>query len=151
MANYEPHKLIGTIFTFILLYNTACKALIQERTVNAISIGIEVGTGYHYSSEAELKLKNSIFSLRYKAEYDHEGNVVMLTIYRPEGILEYQKQDLLQDPALLKSINLPFTQHLKYLSNQGLFNNSELVPASMLNDSVLISTQGTLNMFFNLD
>jgi len=144
-------KLIATIFAFILLNHTSCKTQIQERSVNSISMGIEVQTGYVFSPEAEIKLNNKIYSLRHKAEYDYKGNIVKLTIYKPEGKLEYDKHDLLKDSGLLQYINLPISQHLRYSSLQGLFDENKMVPARVINDSVLISTEGTSKMFYSLN
>ncbi|MHA4847190.1 hypothetical protein ACX0G7_23695 [Flavitalea antarctica] len=145
------YRLIKIIWVISIIHFTSCKNHIQERRIRLIFTGIEVLPGYVYSPESEYKVNNKLYSLRDVAEYDPNGSIIKLTIFKPEGILEYDKDHLIKDSALLKSVSLPTRHHLKYVSEKGLIDENKIFPVEVINESIFVVSEGILTVFYKLD
>jgi hypothetical protein len=76
---------------------------------------------YAYSDDF-YSLNNDTFSLRSKIEYDMSNCLSFFVLYKPEGALEYTKDDVLNDPSLLYFTNGTYIQNWKNINDTLLFN-----------------------------
>jgi hypothetical protein len=90
----------------------------KEKKVREISVAIEiVDSDFVFSDKSTFKLGEATYSFRKKAIYGKNGVVQKLIIYKPEGALEYNEDNILDDPALMIDSGLPTRQ------NWGLVNS----------------------------
>jgi hypothetical protein len=75
---------------------------------------------YTYSNDF-YSVNNDTFSLRTKIEYDTSGCLLSFVLYKPEGQLEYTKDDILKDSSLLQLTKGTYMQNWKNINNT-LFN-----------------------------
>tara|TARA_A100000171_G_scaffold52292_1_gene69964 strand:+ start:820 stop:1293 length:474 start_codon:yes stop_codon:yes gene_type:complete len=127
---------LGVLLTSCL--SVSCQTDKKANIVQAIAKGIQVESEYHYfSQEADKKIGKTNYSLRSKVEYDLNGDVLRLLVYKPEGVLEYGKEDLVNDKNVLASYGYSFKN--KYtISEDGLFDSNEkVIPTKRLERNIL--------------
>jgi hypothetical protein len=127
-------KLKGLNLLLWLLVLSSCLVVKIDKKVMNIYSGIEVENRlYKYSEESSLEINGVYYSLRQEAVYDEDGVLQKVISYRSEGILEYIRQNLLDDPELIKYWGFPL--HQAYLSVNGeLFLNENNDKAQKIND-----------------
>ncbi|MEZ4878019.1 MAG: hypothetical protein R2805_10775 [Flavobacterium sp.] len=143
-------KSTNTLFSFFaMLLFLSCNA--QNKTIIVeILTGVEIkGDGYTYSEESIFNLGGKKYSLRSKANYDSNGNIQQLEIYKSEGKLNYDRPNLINDRSLLEFYGLPFQQKITY-SNDVLKNGDDEINATSIGD-YLISTSDSVVRFYKLN
>tara|TARA_R110001592_G_scaffold207494_1_gene458372 strand:- start:340 stop:810 length:471 start_codon:yes stop_codon:yes gene_type:complete len=140
-----------TLFVIFASYlSVSCQTDKKVNTVQAIAKGIQVESeDYYFSEEADKKIGETNYSLRSKVEYDLNGDVLRLLVYKPEGVLEYGKEDLVNDKNVLTSYGYSFKN--KYtISEDGLFDSNEkVVPTEKLERNILSTkTDNKVTFYF---
>lgn len=140
-------KSTNALFLFLgLLLFSSCDAQ-DKTTVMEILTGKEVGNaGYIYSDDSIFKLGNKEYSLRSKAIYDADGNIQQLVVYKSEGKLNYNRNDLLGDKKLLDYYELPFQQKMSY-SDGKLMDKNNKIAVTYIEDYLINKDDGVVRFY----
>lgn len=81
---------------------------------NAVKIESD---NYVFSRESTFNIdRRHKYSIRQKAIYDKEGVIEKFILYKPEGIIAYSKENIIQDKRLLEYSGFPFIQKWFYVN-----------------------------------
>jgi len=143
-------QLIGIVL--VLLLTMSVVACVRDYTVNTIieicdAVNIEKNTPYSYLKESTFVTEGRAYSLRDKAVYKN-GEIDQLTVYRSDGVLTYQKAELLRDTALLNKINLPIKQKWYNKDNLLIKGPADKIVVSRINENICAVTNGKVTRFF---
>jgi hypothetical protein len=98
------------LFIFLIALSS-CVAPETGKRVTTIYSGVKIDdTGYVYSEESILEINGGYYFLRKEAIYDQNGDLQKVISYKPEGSLDYTRQDLLGDLALINLWVFPLHQ-----------------------------------------
>lgn len=78
---------------------------------------VKIDNGYVYSEESIFEVGGVKYLLRHKAVYGTDGVVEQFLSYKPEGVIKYDKEELLRDKKIVDSAGLPFGQKWTYKSS----------------------------------
>ncbi|CAM3972996.1 hypothetical protein FLCU109888_11785 [Flavobacterium cucumis] len=134
----QVKKLTNFIFLLsIILFFTGCNA--QNKIVFIeILTGVEVQNNiYDYSEESFFILNDIKYSLRSKAKYDINGDIQQLMVYKSDGILIYEKNQLLENKDLISYYNVPAHQNFSYLNEGLLISNNEKIKVVSIGDYII--------------
>ena len=113
---------------------------------------VKITDGNHtFSEESIFKVNKTIYSLRTKAIYDKSGTIEKLILYKPEGILEYNKEHLLKDRKIMNYSGFPFSQKWSYV-NGSLTDDSinYISSVTKVSDYILKSEKNKKTIFYKL-
>lgn len=145
--NILPLKPINMLGITILLF-LSCTASKRELEIRSISKGITVDENYYYSKSADKEIGKVKYSLRSKAEYD-SGRIIRLTIYYPEGDLNYEISDLMDDPDLLSSHGYSNECKVELYKDQLLdYNDSISYPVTKIAQNLFKVKKGKIYFFY---
>ena len=151
------------IYTLILIVSVAsgCTSIdikeIQnikhENKIKEIFTAVKVtDSNYVYSDESVYKINKKTYSLREKAIYNKNGDIEKLIIYKSEGILEYNKEKILNDIKILKYSGFPLSQKWRFINNNITdSNNNKISKATILNKYILMSTKDKKVIFYKIE
>lgn len=88
----------------------------SERIVEIFS-AVKINDGYIYSAESILEADGTKYLLRQKAIYGRDGEVAQFLLYKPEGVIEYSKAEVLKDKKIIDHAGLPSKQKWTYKSD----------------------------------
>lgn len=133
-------KLINLLSAFLVMMCCAnCDAQTESKIVE-IYTGIEiVDKNYDYSEESVFNLNNVEYSLRSRAIYDLDGEIEQLIIYKVEGAIEYDKNQLLEDKNLLDYYGFPIDQNFIYSDGYIIKSENERIKVVKAGEDYLIS------------
>lgn len=144
-------KLSSKILFFLLIFSViSCKGQDTEMKVISILSGIEVvNSDYVYSEESVFKLKDKAYSLRAKADYEN-GELIKIIVYKSEGIIEYNKDDILKDSAIASNYGFPTKQNWKFTNSKGLIKDYEVIKAKLSDDFIIEIKEGSSVIIYQL-
>jgi len=141
MSFQKQKSLTSAFFTFIVLVfsTVSCDMKEERRSVQEIINGLQLedGSSYIYSEESLIELGKEKYSLRKKAIYDLRGNLMKIEIYKPEGILSYTKEEILQDSILFELLGFPLKQSWYFQDNKLVKENNKTIKVFMLEENYL--------------
>lgn len=121
-----------------------------SKKVSEIHTAIRIDNkGYVFSEESFIEINGSYYSLRQKAIYDDEGDLQTIILYKPEGKIEYQKDDLKKDKAIIKNTEMPLNQQWIF-RNGKLKTESQAIGVQKVNDSLVMTNIGIETIFYEL-
>lgn len=134
---------------FIVL--VGCNAQTPTYKLDEIWIAKEVkDKGYIYSEDSQLKLSEKLFSLRYKAFYGINGEIVQLKKYLPEGSLIYGQEDLRKDKQIYMSVGIPQNLSWTIKDNKIIKGNSKVFAVENLTDSLFCQKLNDNSIIFKI-
>ena len=98
----------------VCLGGCAKYAVIDSGRVVEIFLAVKIDDGYVYSKESIFEVGGVKYLLRYKAVYGIDGVVEQFVSYKSEGVIKYDKEELLRDKKIVDSAGLPFWQKWTY-------------------------------------
>ena len=116
---------------------TSCKRIDKQKTIISILKGIEVDSNYVYSDESILVINNKKYSLRAISEYEN-GKLNKITVFKSEGILEYNKQDVINDIAIAEYYGFPLEQNWIYNPNKGLIKGNQIIEIKLSQQYIIL-------------
>lgn len=131
---YFNHFLVSLIV--ILIGFASCKGQNETKRVVEIFNGIEIGND-SFSEESVFEISGQKYSLRGRAFYTLDGNINNLIVYKPEGSLEYDKDDILNDSDILGFYGFPLKQNWTYQNNQFVNKKGEIIEVQKVNEKLL--------------
>lgn len=96
--------------------------------VKTILRGVKINTiSYQYSNcEESVCISNSdTISLRNKAEYNTQGMLTIFTIFKSEGALQYSRDDVLNDTALLCNTHIELENKWRFICDTVITNEKD--------------------------
>tara|TARA_R110002049_G_scaffold286226_1_gene467889 strand:+ start:3916 stop:4377 length:462 start_codon:yes stop_codon:yes gene_type:complete len=146
-------RLTKSVFiTTLMLGMTSCKGQIETNKVIEIFKGIEIGNdSYSFSEESVFELNGQKYSLRGRAFYTLDGNINNLIVYKPEGALEYDKDDILNDSDILGFYGFPINQNWTYKNNQLVNKKGEVIEVQKVNEKLLKLKETDRITFFKIN
>lgn len=101
----------------------------NECTVIEISTTMKIipEYGYVHSPESVFKAGAEIFSLRAKVAYGDDGVEEKLFVYKPEGVLEYGKEEIRRDLRLLDQFRIRVSPKLRWIDGDLIDSTGESV------------------------
>jgi len=125
-----------------MVFFVSCEAQKKSKIVEIFTAVEMVDKNYNYSDESVFKLDNIEYSLRSKAIYDASGDIQQLIIYKPEGTLEYNKLQLLEDKNLMVYYDIPLHQSFTYAGGTILKSEDGEIDVIKITEDYLINKTG---------
>lgn len=129
--------------------NTETETFVGDQ-VSEIFTGVKVEKGYSFSEESVFKIAGEIYSLRKKAVYNSDGDLVKMTRYKPEGVLDYTKDELTKDVKLLEDFNFPLKQNWIYEEGKIIDNLGESIDVEKIDGKFVLSKQMKQVTFYKI-
>ena len=154
--------LINTTITTILFLFTAlgctsnrhdARHIYDNNKVREITIAIEIfGSDYVFSDAAIVNLGGLKYLFRQKAIYGKNGGVQKLLIYKPDGALEYNEYEILNDTKLMTDSGLPVFQDYRHIHNALTDENGKLISCTTwVSDSIYKAINGRYTIFYKIE
>lgn len=154
--------LIKTAITAMLFLLTAlacassnhdARHIYDNNKVREISIAIEIfGSDYVFSDESIVNLGGITYSFRQKAIYGKNGVVQKLLIYKPEGALEYNEKEILNDTKLMINSWLPVSQNWRLMHNVLTDENGKYISrTTWVSGSIYKAINGRYTIFYKIE
>lgn len=137
------------ILLFIVIF-TGCSG--EKSKVIEIFYGIKVERGYIFSEESNFEVdENTKYSLRSKASYGEDGIVSNLVVYKPEGRLEYNREEIIADMGIINFWLLPYSQGLVFTDDKLMDRSGrEVDGVEYINATLLMKDEGNGVLFYRL-
>ena len=145
-----PRKLINLLLLVLLFMSViSCKNQKGMRIVEMFK-GVEIeNLNYEHSNNSIFRLNNVTYSLRQKVIYNEKGEFERFILYKPEGMLEYDKKELLKDKNLIDYYDLSFKQNWFYKDGT-LTIESNKIKVLKIEDTFLITEENGVTIFYKL-
>lgn len=142
---------VNYIILILLLFNIVnCMPEGDKLKISGIVNTVQVdGKNYEYSEDSHFEINGLYYSKRTEASYDDNGVLKLFTLYKSEGKLEYEKQDIDGDKAIIEFSGLPLKQGWAFEHGK-LKKGDNIINVEMINDSLIKTNEGKKVTFFKL-
>lgn len=90
----------------------------HEGKIREMVIAVEIfNSNYVFSDESMINVGEITYSVRQKAIYGISGAIQKLIVYKPEGRLEYNEEQILRDTQLIGNYGFPVKQNWRRMSD----------------------------------
>lgn len=143
------NKVLLSVSTIFILSCSHCK--VNKRITSVFNCVVIDNGSYVYSDEAILRINGESYSLREKADYQTDGRIFSLTVFKPEGALVYSLNDILSDTAILENYGFPIQQNWFYKGGEILYQKNKVFKVEVVNDSLLKLSEGHNIVFYKTE
>ena len=110
------------LLAFLLILNCCSniekQSKLKIKSIYSAVLLDEVFSNFEYSEESHFECGGVKYSLRERIDYKVSGELQKLTVYKPEGILQYSYSELQKDTLLLNKKNSPILQKWTFYDNK---------------------------------
>ena len=157
--NIQKLKLLSKISCILLIVYLLISCEIQKgMQVKRIIKGVLVEGFHNYSFCDDI---NSVYfigkdtiSVHSISEYDDTGNLTKFSVYKPEGVLEYLIDDLMEDTLMFQFSGGKSVKDWKIIGNNNITNNIDTLKIETtknnLGMNILINRKGNKITIFEL-
>ena len=122
----------------------------QELQVKEVFTGVKINDpNYEYAEDAMFVLHGENYSLRQKAIYNLNGDLEMLVQYKPEGKLEYNREEILKDQNIIKYYGVPLKQNWEFKENE-LIEGANKIVVQKITENLLKREENGITSFYKL-
>ena len=127
--NFPKKKKLIKLIVFTVIVHIIVNCNKNNYIIIEISNGIKVSKNFIYSNESKFKINDTIYILQNKAYYNKNGNLEKIIVFKSEGILTYNKNDLAKDKKIIEYYKFPQKINLKTFKNLEKINlkNNEII------------------------
>jgi len=145
-------KSIKSLFFIICIayFSVSCQKGKEVKTVQAIAKGVEIeNQGYYFSETADIEIAGILYSLRSKVVYDGNREILKLSVYQPEGVIEYNKADLIKDKSLLTNYGYSFKNEFTFSNEKFCDVDGTEILIDKLDENILrVKTKNKVTFYY---
>lgn len=122
------------IILLLSFFVAGCSVHRDRILISEIMIALPLNdSSYHYSDDSEININNQKYSLRYKAKY-LKGEMIQFTKYATEGAIDYSMEELKNDTAIYRNLDIPMKQNWEIKANSILSSDKTKINLIKLNE-----------------
>lgn len=137
-------------FALSLFVSCAGSQSINKRVVHVMNGYLfPKEVSFSYNKDALYQVNNERYIITAKATYDTKGEIEEIVVYKPEGLINYSKADILNDKKLVEYLGFSITQNLVVKSNV-LFDGTSTQNVEILEENTMLLKKEEGNLIFYL-
>ena len=137
-------------FALSLFLNCAESQSIDKRVVHVMNgYLLPKEASFSYNKEALYQVNNERYIITAKATYNTKGEIEEIVVYKADGLINYNKVDIMNDKKLVEYLGFSITQNLAVRGNV-LFDGTITQNIEVLEENTVLLRKEEANLLFYL-